>query len=116
MGGLVVRFGTLHDRPGEEPKRDGVLVIQDDRVVGVDVPAPEGAVTVEAACVVPGLVNAHAHLEMDGNPNTVGFFAQAGPVRRALIAASNARRALAAGVTSMRDLGATDRIALEVRD
>jgi imidazolonepropionase-like amidohydrolase len=116
MGGLVVRFGTLHDRPGEEPKRDGVLVIEGERVVGVDVPAPEGAVTVEAACVVPGLVNAHAHLEMDGNPNAVAFFAQATPIRRALIAASNARRALEVGVTSMRDLGATDRIALEVRD
>ena len=116
MGGLIIKFGTLHDRPGEEPRRDGVLVVEDDRVVGVDVPAPEGAVTVAAACVVPGLVNAHAHLEMDGNPNAVSFFAQSTPVRRALIAASNARRALEAGVTSMRDLGTSDRIALEVRD
>jgi imidazolonepropionase-like amidohydrolase len=116
MGDLVVKFRTLHDRPGEEPKRDGFLVIAGDRVAGVDVPAPDGAVTVEAACVVPGLVNAHAHLEMDGNPNTVGFFAQTTPIRRALIAASNARRAIAAGVTSVRDLGGSDRIALEVRD
>jgi imidazolonepropionase-like amidohydrolase len=116
MGGLMIKFGTLHDRPGGEPKLDGVLVVDGDRVVGVDVPAPEGAVTVEAACVVPGLVNAHAHLEMDGNPNAVSFFAQSTPVRRALIAAGNARRALDAGVTSMRDLGSSDRIALEVRD
>jgi imidazolonepropionase-like amidohydrolase len=116
MSGLVVKFRTLHDRPGEEPKRDGVLVIAGERVVGVDVPAPEGAVTVEAECVVPGLVNAHAHLEMDGSPNTVGFVTQTTPIRRALIAASNARRALQAGVTSMRDLGTSDRIALEVRD
>lgn len=116
MSGLVVKFGTLHDRPGEEPRRDGVLVVEGDRVVGVDVPAPEDALTVEAACVVPGLVNAHAHLEMDGNPNAVGYFAQSTPIGRALIAACNARRALDAGVTSMRDLGACDRIALEVRD
>lgn len=116
MSGLVVKFGTLHDRPGAEPKRDGVLVVEGDRVVGVDVPAPEGAPTVEAACVVPGLVNAHAHLEMDGNPNAVSYFAQSTPIGRALIAAGNARRALDAGVTSMRDLGACDRIALEVRD
>jgi imidazolonepropionase-like amidohydrolase len=116
MGGLIIKFGTLHDRPGEEPKRDGALVIDGDRVVGVDVPAPEGAVTVEAACVVPGLVNAHAHLEMDGSANAVSYFAQSTPIRRALIAASNARRALNAGVTSMRDLGSNDRIALEVRD
>lgn len=116
MGDLVVRFGTLHDRPGEEPRRDGVLVISGERVVGVDVPEPEGAVRVEAACVVPGLVNAHAHLEMEGSANTVGFFTQTTPIGRALIAAGNARRALHSGVTSMRDLGSGDRIALEVRD
>jgi imidazolonepropionase-like amidohydrolase len=116
MGDLVVRFGTLHDRPGEEPRRDGVLVISGEKIVGVDVPEPAGAVRVEAACVVPGLVNAHAHLEMEGGPNTVGFFTQTTPIRRALIAAGNARRALRAGVTSMRDLGSGDRIALDVRD
>ncbi|HEV2779399.1 MAG TPA: amidohydrolase family protein [Actinophytocola sp.] len=116
MGALVVRFGTLHDRPGEEPKRNGHLVIDGDRVVGVDVPAPDGAVAVEAACVVPGLVNAHAHLECDASANTVGYFAATTPTRRAITAANNARLALAAGVTSVRDLGASNRIALEVRD
>jgi imidazolonepropionase-like amidohydrolase len=116
MDGLVIRFGTLHDRPGEEPKRDGMLVVDGGRVVGVDVPAPAGAVSVEAACVVPGLVNAHAHLECDAGANTVGYFAGTTPIRRALTAAANARLALAAGVTSIRDLGASNRIAIEVRD
>jgi imidazolonepropionase-like amidohydrolase len=116
MSDLVVRFGTLHDRPGAEPRRDGVLVISGERVVGVDVPEPEGAVRLEAACVVPGLVNSHAHLEMEGGANAVAYFAQTTPVRRALIAAGNARRALHAGVTSMRDLGGGDRISLGVRD
>src|SRR5947207_166927 len=76
MSDLVVRFGTLHDRPGAEPRRDGVLVISGERVVGVDVPEPEGAVRLEAACVVPGLVNSHAHLEMEGGANAVAYFAQ----------------------------------------
>jgi imidazolonepropionase-like amidohydrolase len=116
MGVLVVRFGTLHDRPGEEPKRGGSLVIDGGQVVGVDVPVPDGAVTVEAACVVPGLVNAHAHLECDTSANTVRYFAETTPTRRAITAANNARLALQAGVTSVRDLGASNRIALEVRD
>jgi imidazolonepropionase-like amidohydrolase len=116
MGALVVRFGTLHDRPGEEPMRDGSLVIDGGQVVGVDMPVPDGAVTVEAACVVPGLVNAHAHLECDASVNTVGYFAATTPTRRAITAANNARLALESGVTSMRDLGASNRIALEVRD
>jgi imidazolonepropionase-like amidohydrolase len=73
-------------------------------------------VSVEAACVVPGLVNAHAHLECDAGANTVGYFAGTTPIRRALTAAANARLALAAGVTSIRDLGASNRIAIELRD
>ena len=116
MDGLAIRFGTLHDRPGEEPKRDGVLVIDGGRVAGVDVAVPDGAVPVEAPCVVPGLVNAHAHLECDASANTVGYFAGTTPTRRALTAAANAWLALAAGVTSTRDLGASNRIAIEVRN
>ncbi|MFL6141279.1 MAG: amidohydrolase family protein [Labedaea sp.] len=116
MDAMAIRFGTLHDRPGEEPKRDGVLVIDGGRVAGVDVPVPDGAVLVEAACVVPGLVNAHAHLECDASANTVGYFAGTTPIRRALTAATSARLALEAGVTSIRDLGASNRIAIEVRD
>ena len=116
MDALVVRFGMLHDRPGEEPKRDGRLVIDGGQVVGVDTPEPDGAVTVEAACVVPGLVNAHAHLECDASANTVEYFAETTPIRRAITAANNARLALESGVTSMRDLGASNRIALEIRD
>lgn len=116
MDSMVIRFGTLHDRPGEEPRRDGVLVIEGGRVSGIDVPEPENATRLEAECVVPGLVNAHVHLESDGGPNIVQHFTQTTPIRRALVAAANARRALAAGVTSVRDLGATNRIAIEVRD
>ena len=33
---LPIRFGTLHDRPGEEPKRDGMLVVDGGRVVVAD--------------------------------------------------------------------------------
>lgn len=116
MDSIVIRFGTLHDRPGEEPRRDGVLVIEGGRVSGIDIPEPENATRLEARCVVPGLVNAHAHLECDGGPNIVQHFTQTTPTRRALMAAANARRALVAGVTSIRDLGATNRIAIEVRD
>jgi imidazolonepropionase-like amidohydrolase len=53
---------------------------------------------------------------MDGSANAVSYFAQSTPIRRALIAAGNARRAFEAGVTSMRNFGSNDRIALEVRD
>jgi len=115
---LAIRFGTLHDNLGE-PKRNGVLVLEGTRVARVqtsEAALPEGARTIEAACVVPGLINAHAHLEGSGEPQTMAVFVLTTPTQRALACAANARKALTAGVTGMRDLGSTERLAIDTRD
>ncbi|MBC5799595.1 MAG: amidohydrolase family protein [Candidatus Eremiobacteraeota bacterium] len=115
---LAIRFGTLHDQRGES-KRNGVLIVEGDRVARVGGPeteVPANASVVDAACVVPGLINAHAHLEASGEAQTANFFKLTTPTQRALLAARNAREALHAGVTSLRDLGSTESIAIDVRD
>jgi imidazolonepropionase-like amidohydrolase len=115
---LAIRFGTLHDNLGE-PKSHGTLLIEDGRITHVGGPetvVPPGSRTIEAACVVPGLINAHAHLEGSGEPQTMTVFVLTTPTQRALSCAANARKALAAGVTSMRDLGSTERLAIDTRD
>jgi imidazolonepropionase-like amidohydrolase len=117
---LVIRFGTLHDQLGP-PRRDGVLLVADGRIAGAGAGAgglgvPDGALVIDAACVVPGLINAHGHLEMDGAPDGAGSFAKTTPTQRAITAAGQAGRAVRAGVTTLRDLGTSDRIAIEVRD
>jgi len=115
---LAFRFGTLYDHRGE-PKHDGVLVVENGAVAyvgGPETAIPEGARVVEAACVVPGLINLHVHLEMSGEPQTAGVFVLTTPVQRTLAAAENARKALVTGVTTVRDLGGTENIAIELRD
>ena len=117
-GHLVIDFGTLHDQVGP-PKRNGRLVISGGTVAAVlaqDAPVAGTPAVIQARCVVPGLVNAHAHLEQDGQPDTTGYFSTATPVRRAVVAAQQARDALEAGVTSLRDLGSSHGIAIELRD
>ncbi len=83
---------------------------------GSDVPIPPEATTIDAACVIPGLINAHVHLEMSGEAQTQSVFVLTTPVQRALVAAENARKTLAAGVTAVRDLGSSHSIAIGVRD
>jgi imidazolonepropionase-like amidohydrolase len=117
-GHLVIDFGILHDQAGP-PKRNGRLVISGGTVAAVlapDAPVAGTPAVIQARCVVPGLVNAHAHLEQDGQPDTTGYFAATTPVRRAVNAAQQARNTLEAGVTSVRDLGCSHGIAIEVRD
>jgi imidazolonepropionase-like amidohydrolase len=115
---LAVRFGTLHHNTGD-PMHNGVLIVKGDRIAtigGPDTKIPDGTRTIEAPCVVPGLINCHAHLEMSGEAQTTSVFVLTTPVQRALVAAKNAREALECGVTTMRDLGSSENIAIDARD
>ena len=71
MSAIAIRYGTLHTNAGD-PEKNGTLLVQGDRVtaIGPEVAIPEGARIVDAACVTPGLINCHAHLEMSGEANT----------------------------------------------
>ncbi len=114
----AVRFGTLHDNVGE-PIVNGTIVIEGDRISAIGGPEfdlPHGVPVREAACVVPGLINAHVHLEMSGESQTMSVFVLTTPVQRTIVAAANARKTLLSGVTTVRDLGGTENIAIDVRD
>jgi len=61
-------------------------------------------------------VNAHAHLEMSGEPDTMGAITNSTPGQRLLRAVENARKSVKAGVTTIRDVGSSNAIAADVRD
>ncbi len=70
----------------------------------------------EAACVTPGLVNAHAHLEASGEPDMMGMISTTTRNQRMLRAVENARKSVKAGVTTIRDVGSSNAIAPDIRD
>jgi imidazolonepropionase-like amidohydrolase len=108
----------LHDHLGE-PKRNGVMLVAGERITHVGDGAtviPTGVRTIEAPCVVPGLINAHVHLEMSGEAQTTSVFVLTTPTQRALACAENARKTVYSGVTTVRDLGSTENLAIDVRD
>jgi imidazolonepropionase-like amidohydrolase len=110
----IVRAGVFYDGTLEAP-RYNVDVLIDSGVI-TEIRDASGAFDREAACVTPGLVNAHAHLEMSGEADTMGGLARMTPSQRLLRAVENARKSLRAGVTTVRDLGASNNIAIDVRD
>ena len=111
---MIVRAGVLYDGTLEAPKRNVDIVVEDGKIAQIR--AAGGECDLEAACVTPGLVNAHAHLEGSGEPDLMGMIAATTPAQRLLRAVANARKSIKAGVTTIRDLGSSNRIAADVRD
>jgi imidazolonepropionase-like amidohydrolase len=110
---VVIRAGTLLDGRSE-PRRDQVIVVRGPRIEAVgsarEVTVPDGAVVVDLsrATVLPGLIDAHTHVFLQGeDPKEGGYDAQLlfhGLAYRAARATVSARRALEQGFTTIRDM------------
>ncbi len=111
---MILRAGVFYDGSMEAPRRNVDLVVEGPRVT--EVRDASGDCDREAACITPGLVNAHVHLEMSGQPDPLSLVNVVTPMQRMLHAVENARKTVAAGVTTVRDVGASEEIAIEIRD
>jgi len=111
---MIVRAGVLYDGTLEPPKRRVDIVIDDGSIQ--EIRSAGGECDLEAACVTPGLVNAHAHLEASGEPDMMRMIETTTPNQRLLHAVENAGKSIKAGVTTIRDLGSSNAIAADVRD
>jgi imidazolonepropionase-like amidohydrolase len=111
---MILRTGILYDGTLNPPRNNCDVVIE----AGIirEVRDAGGSCDREAACVTPGLVNAHAHLMMSGEPDPFAMLLPLTPGQRLIRAVENARKSVKAGVTTIRDLGSSENIAVEVRD
>jgi imidazolonepropionase-like amidohydrolase len=111
---MIVRAGILYDGTLEPPKKNVDVEIADGKIL--QIVASQGEYDLTAACVTPGLVNAHVHLEMSGEPDSMGVIVSSTQGQRMLRAVENARKSVKAGVTTIRDVGSSNAIAADVRD
>ena len=111
---VIVRARALIDGTSAQPRLDQEILIRGDRIVAVyhagARPAPAGAQVIDlgAATVLPGLIDSHTHIFLQGEvPAAGGYdvqllkFPASYRVARAVVAA---RRALEQGFTTIRDV------------
>ena len=120
----AIRFGSLVDGTGRV-LRDAVVVTNADTIVSVGTGAaavPRGARVIDLRRYtgIPGMIDAHTHLTYywDGTPGTDPW-QQSGRRRSQVtvfLAQENARKTLETGVTTIRDLGASEYSDLAIRD
>ncbi len=97
---------------------DGAVLVEEDRIssVGPAADLPPGTETVELgdATLLPGLVDAHVHLVWSASAEPHELVARESHALTVLRCARNAALHLAAGVTTVRDLGATGGLSIDV--
>jgi imidazolonepropionase-like amidohydrolase len=111
---VVVRAQWLIDGIADKPRHSMEIVIRDNRIVDVRpansqaLPATAQVIDLGAATVLPGLIDAHTHIFLQGeDPAAGGYDVQLlkfPASYRAVRAAVSARRALEQGFTSIRDV------------
>ncbi len=117
---IFLKNFTLIDGTGRAPQVNAAIGIQDGKILytgpASDRPeAQEKAITLDLGgqFVLPGLIDAHVHLAGAGELDSQ-FRADDGPM--ALKMLRNAQRNLAAGITTVRDLGGWNELEFVVRD
>lgn len=111
----VFRAATVIAGEQLSPIPDGIVVVEDSRIVSVGPDTGDTAVDVDLGglTLIPGLIDSHVHLFSDSGPR---FGARIGKSRMLLQMVSNAQRFLSSGVTTVRDLGCAGTLAVELRD
>lgn len=103
---------------GDRLVAEPVVVVDGTMIVSVGSEPPSGIDVVDLgdATLVPGLVDAHQHLVFDGNGSLEEQVAPFTDDELRDRARANARRALLAGITTIRDLGDRNYVTLDLRD
>jgi imidazolonepropionase-like amidohydrolase len=118
---LVLSGGTVIDGYGNPPIADGVVVIENDRILAVggrgQVLVPEGAevISTEGMTVLPGLWDMQVSLMRLGHGDMNRWNETYGPLAERVVMPIAARQLLQAGVTSARDTASPLDAAINVR-
>lgn len=116
----IIHAGLLIAVPGNPPLTNQSIIIRAGRIEAVKSgflsPGDIGdrratVIDLSKSTVMPGLIDAHVHLTIGWPPKL-----DQGDADAALVTIENARKTLAAGFTTVRDLGATSRAIFVVRD
>lgn len=110
----VIRAGVLIDGTGEAPRKNRLVFIRGNRIDRIAdaattaIPAGATIIDLSSATVLPGLIDAHTHIFLQGEDPARGGYddniLKQGIALRAARATVAVRRALEQGFTTLRDM------------
>jgi imidazolonepropionase-like amidohydrolase len=117
---LAIRGARLFDGIASTYVPRPTVLVDNGRIVAVqsggDPPTAAQTVDLGDVTLLPGLIDSHIHLTFDAGPDPLGWFTGVDDDRLRTAARDAAGAALAAGVTTVRDLGDRGYVTLRLRD
>ena len=104
---IAIHAGSLIDVEAGKTLTDRWILVDGDRIVGIQQQAPSGRRVIDwsAYTVLPGLTDTHTHLIGDDESANIAAPLMSTGARDVLLGVKNARATLMAGFTSVRDIG-----------
>ena len=111
-GRVFVGNGTILER--------ATVLVEDDKIMGISdtdsgISEDIHQIPMGDATLFPGFIDTHVHMMMDASPDPIGTIAGQSDVISTIKGVKNAEKTLAAGVTTVRDMGGKDGIDLALK-
>ena len=112
-GPVFLGDGRILDKATVIVEGDRIVEITEEKTsLGEDITK----IDLAGGMLLPGLIDSHVHLNVDGSPDPVTKFMNLSIPANTLLAVDQARQTIMAGITTVRDMGGAHGVDLAIRD
>ena len=116
----LILTGRIIDGTGRDPIEDGVIVVEDGKISRIgskkDIDIPKNGRCLAGNILMPGMIDAHVHLALNGEPDPLKIFTNSTLSVYAIKASVYVKKSLQAGFTTLRSVGEPGYLGISVRD
>jgi imidazolonepropionase-like amidohydrolase len=116
----LVLMGKIIDGTGKDPIDDGVIIVEEGKISKVgskkEISTLKDTNFLEGNILMPGMIDSHVHLCINGEPDTIKVFINSTLSAYAIKATLYVKRSLEAGFTTLRSLGEPGYLGISIRD